>query len=105
MYPRVSFRSAISDPALLQHTLQGATWATWAVVLLATLGEKLTEDEREIFKAVTGREREPLEAVAELVAVIGRRGGKSRALAVLAAYIAALCDHPSLAAGEVGDRF
>jgi hypothetical protein len=42
-----------------------------------------------------------LQQVEELVAVIGRRGGKSRAIATLGAYIASLCEHP-LVGGETG---
>jgi phage terminase large subunit-like protein len=45
--------------------------------------------------------REPLHPVEELAAVVGRRGGKSRAMATLAAYIAGLCQH-DLVKGERG---
>jgi hypothetical protein len=34
--------------------------------------------------------------------VIGRRGGKSRAISVLSTYIAGLCKHPNLVRGERG---
>jgi hypothetical protein len=41
--------------------------------------------------------------VHELVAIVGRRGGKSRAMAVLLCWIAGLCDHRGiLAPGETG---
>jgi hypothetical protein len=66
------------------------------------MGEPLTDDERSTFTALTQREREPLQRVEEFVGVIGRRGGKSRAVSVLATYIAALCPHPSLVPGERG---
>jgi hypothetical protein len=67
------------------------------------MGEALTDAEREIFTRLTGRAREPLRRVEELEAVVGRRGGKSRAMATLAAYIAGLCDHSDvLVAGERG---
>jgi hypothetical protein len=59
------------------------------------MGEELSEDEREIFTKLTGREREPLQRVDEFAAVIGRRGGKSNAIATAATYIAGLCDHRS----------
>jgi hypothetical protein len=39
--------------------------------------------------------------VEELVAVVGRRGGKSRAISTLAAYIGGLCEH-GLVPGETG---
>jgi hypothetical protein len=69
--------------------------------MIAAMGEALTDDERETFTALTGRRREPLRRVEELCAVVGRRGGKSRAMATLAAYVAGLCKHP-LARGERG---
>ena len=65
------------------------------------MGEALDDAERAIFQRLTGREREPLERVDELWGIIGRRGGKSRAVAVLIVYEAALVDHsPVIAIGE-----
>ena len=49
------------------------------------------DDERATFTELTGRAHEPGQRVEELVAVVGRRGGKSRAMSTLAAYIAGLC--------------
>jgi hypothetical protein len=101
MNPTVSMREALSDPALLGGVLAGETWGAWRVLLIAAMGEQLTDAEREIFKRLTGREVEPLQRVEELAAVVGRRGGKSRAMALLAAYIAGLCKH-KLVRGERG---
>jgi hypothetical protein len=101
MHPKVSIRQALNDPQLLAHALAGPSWRIWTVVMLAALGETLTEDERKLFESVSNRPQEPGELVAELFCIIARRGGKSRTLSVLAAYLAALCDHP-LTAGEVG---
>jgi hypothetical protein len=66
------------------------------------MGEELSDDERAIFAKLTEREREPLQPVEEFLAVVGRRGGKSRALATFAAYISGLAEHPSLVPGERG---
>jgi hypothetical protein len=67
------------------------------------MGEALRGDEREIFSKLPGRDREPLQRVDQFAAVIGRRGGKSRAIATLATYIAGLCDHSdALVPGERG---
>jgi hypothetical protein len=98
----VSFRRALTDPLLFGGVLGGDTWQTWRTLLVAAMGEPLTDEERLLFKKITGgREREPLERVEELVAVVGRRGGKSRAIAALAAYLAGLRDHRDvLAPGE-----
>jgi len=102
MIPRTSLRKALSDPRLLGNTLKGESWKAWRTLLIASMGEKLTTDERKIFTKLTQREREPGKRVDELVVVAGRRGGKSRAISVLISYLAALCQHPSLVPGETG---
>ena len=84
MIPRVPLREALSDPNLLGTAIAGDSWRSWRALLIAAMGEELGEDEREIFSQLTGREREPLQRVDEFAAVIGRRGGKSRAMATLA---------------------
>ena len=74
-----------------------------AGTLIAAMGEELREDEREIFTKLTGRDREPLQRVDQFAAVIGRRGGRVRAMATLAGYLAGLCDHTdALVPGERG---
>ena len=103
MIPRVALREALSDPNLLGTAIAGDSWRSWRALLIAAMGEELSEDEREIFTKLTGREREPLQRVDQFAAVIGRRGGKSRAIATLATYIAGLCDHSdALVPGERG---
>ena len=103
MIPRVSLREALSDPNLLGTAIAGDSWRSWRVLLIAAMGEELREDEREIFTQLTGREREPLQRIDQFAAVIGRRGGKSRAIATVATYIAGLCDHQdALVPGERG---
>jgi hypothetical protein len=101
MKPKVTMREALTDPNLLGNALPGDTWRPWRILLIAAMGEALTDDERVIFKQLTGRDREPGVLCVELVFVVGRRGGKSRAMSVLAAYLGGLCDHP-LVPGERG---
>jgi hypothetical protein len=96
-------RKALSDPKLLGNALKGDSWRPWRTLLIAAMGEELTNDERALFKTLTGREHEPLQRVDEFAAVIGRRGGKSRAMSVLATFISGLCDHSdALVPGERG---
>ncbi|HEY7194901.1 MAG TPA: hypothetical protein VH439_14260 [Gemmatimonadales bacterium] len=103
MRPTVPLRRALSDKNLLGHALSGDSWAPWRTLLIASMGEELTEQERITFKAITGREHEPGKPVKELVSVVGRRGGKTSAEGALAAYIGGLCDHSDvLAPGERG---
>jgi hypothetical protein len=99
----VSLRKALADPKLLGNALSGESWLPWRILLIAAVGEALTDDERAIFRKLTGRAREPGMPVHELVAIVGRRGGKSRAMAVLLCWLAGLCDHRGvLASGEAG---
>jgi hypothetical protein len=83
MTPFVTMRRALSDGHLLGTALGGDSWLAWRILLIAAMGEALTDEERAIFAKLTGREREPGERVDELWCVIGRRGGKSRAIAAL----------------------
>lgn len=101
MKPTITIRKALTDPKLLGSTLKGSSWMAWRTLLIGAMGEALTDAERPTFTALTGRAREPLQRVEELEAVVGRRGGKSRAMATLAAYIGGLCKHP-LSRGERG---
>src|SRR6516162_8285956 len=104
MKKNVSLREALSDPKLLGDALPGDSWAAWRTILIAAMGEELTSEERAVFAKLTGgRDHEPGEMVEMLLVVAGRRSGKSRALSVLATYLACLCDWSEhLFIGEVG---
>jgi hypothetical protein len=93
MKPRITLRQALADPALLGAVLGGDTWHTWRSILLAAMGEPLQSDEIAAFKQFTGRDAAPPSRVDELWCCVGRRGGKSRAMAALAVYLAGLCDY------------
>jgi hypothetical protein len=99
----VAMREALQNPDYFGELLAGDSWQAWRVLLIAIVGEELTDDERVVFKDLTGRDSEPGEPVEEFWAVIGRRGGKTRAMAILAAYLATCVDHrAALAPGEKG---
>jgi hypothetical protein len=103
MKPRVTLRKALADPNLLGHALEGDSWKSWRTLLIAGMGEPLDEGERELFTQLTGRDQESRQRVDQLVSVVGRRGGKSRACSILACWIAGLCDHSdALVPGERG---
>ena len=97
----VTMRAALADPQLLGNALLGDSWATWRAMLIACNGEKLNAEEREIYQRFTGRDREPGQRIEEGLFLIGRRGGKDRAAAVQATYLATLVDWSAvLAKGE-----
>ena len=99
-----SIIEAMDDPELLGAGLgDPETWKTWRIVLKAAFGHPLTLQEREVFASVAGARQPPQERVAELWAVAGRRGGKSRMAALLGAFLATFADHSGkLAPGEIG---
>ena len=101
MKPKITLRKALNDPELLGSALGGDSWANWRAMLLAANGEPLEPAELSAFREFTGRTEPPQTRVDELWCAIGRRGGKSRAMAALAAYY--LCDHSdTLVRGEKG---
>jgi hypothetical protein len=62
MRPLNTLRNALRDPDAFAGQCSGPSWQCWRIVLLAALGEALTDDEREIFTRLTGgRRREPAE--------------------------------------------
>jgi len=102
----VTFRidSALRDARLLGAGLGAiGPWTTWLAVLRATFGHKLNRQERRAFDKVAGGREPPDQKVRELIAIVGRRGGKSRIAAALATYFACFIDHaPKLSPGEIG---
>ena len=103
MKPQVTLRKALTHADLLGNVLGGDSWHAWRCILLAALGESLTADELATFRSLTGRSDPPPGLIDELWAVVGRRGGKTNAMACLAVYLGALCDYSDvLAPGERG---
>jgi hypothetical protein len=102
MKPTVSLRRALADPQLLGQALPGESWKPWRALLIGAMGEQLHDAEREVFQHLTHR-AQPRQRAGTLAIVCGRRGGKSRATATLAAYLAGLVDHSDvLVRGETG---
>jgi hypothetical protein len=67
------------------------------------MGEPLKPDELDLYRKLTERESPPSERVTEFYGVVGRRAGKSRAIATLLCYLACLVNYkPRLASGETG---
>ena len=86
----ITMREALESDGYFGRLLAGDSWAAWRALLIAIVGEELTDEERAVFAGLTGREREPLEPVEEFWAVIwtprrqnplhGRPGGLYRGL-------------------------
>ena len=46
MRPTVSLRKALADKGLLGNVLDGDSWAAWRILMIAAMGEALSDDER-----------------------------------------------------------
>ena len=101
---QLSILDVCNDPNIFGPWFKDrTTWVAWFAFLKTMYGIPLDEIELAIFKECTGRTT-PLPAGYLLAAlVIGRRGGKSLILALLAAYLGAFNDWtPYLTGGEKG---
>jgi hypothetical protein len=93
----------MDDPALFKRHFASPTWAPWRVFLKALFALDMDGDDLRTFTACTGQTEAPTEPAREAWLTIGRRGGKSRVLACVAAYLACFKDWtPYLSAGERG---
>src|SRR6516165_3034048 len=92
---------ALNDPNLFQPHFKSKSWNRWRTFLKALTAEKPSDSDLELFKSCTGRTSWPTVPSTEATLIVGRRGGKSRILALITAYFATLIDYsPFLAAGE-----
>ena len=100
--PLLDILRACVDPNLFGPFLRGHSWDTWFVFLAALFGLPLTPQQLAIYTKHTGRSTPPDRAFTEAWLCIGRRGGKSFALAIIAVFLAAFRDwRPYLGPGEV----
>jgi hypothetical protein len=77
------------------------SWAAWRTFWKATFALPMDAEDLHIFQQCTGRTKPPAEPPKEIAEVVGRRGGKSRAAATTAAWLAIFVDwRPYLAPGE-----
>jgi hypothetical protein len=96
-------RKALADPEAFGRVMAGSSRYGWRVLLIAAAGESLTDLERIAFTKLTGRPREPGRMCREIIIAAGRRGGKTQAMTIFAAWIAIFVDHRDvLAPGETG---
>jgi hypothetical protein len=97
----INIVDAMVHPALF-GPLFGPSWQRWRVFLAALFGLPMTAEQAAMFRECTGRATMPTAPFHEAAVICGRRGGKSRILALLAVFVAAFLDHrPHLAAGEI----
>lgn len=102
--PAITIMDAVNDPDIFGPWFRDKqSFAAWFCFLKVIFELPLDSAERQIFQRLTGRKE--LAALGNLVAalVIGRRGGKSLILALIAAYLACFYDwSPYPTGGESG---
>jgi hypothetical protein len=80
-----------------------ATFAAWFAFLRVMFGHSLDETALKLFRECTGRTVPAPGGYREITLIIGRRGGKSLMMALIAAYVACFFDwRPFLTGGERG---
>ena len=95
---------SMRDPALFRPWFRDpATWAAWRAFLAALFALPMSAADLATYVACTGRTTAPDRAFTEAWLIVGRRGGKSLALALIAVYLACFRDWTgNLAPGERG---
>ena len=93
---------ALNDRDLFAPHFRGDTWQAWRAFLAALFGLPMDDAALELYRCHTGRQESPAAPFKEAALVIGRRGGKSRVLALIAVFLACFRDYRAhLAPGEV----
>ena len=80
---------ACEDPELFARWFKKRdTWTAWFAFLAALFGLPMTDDQLERYRKHTGRDLPPADAQEEAWLIVGRRGGKSFIMALVAVYLA-----------------
>ena len=92
---------ALDDDQLFAPLFAGPSWAPWRTFLKSLFALPMADAELDLYRRHTERLTPPAKPFNEAALVIGRRGGKSRILALIATYLACFRDYTHcLAAGE-----
>jgi hypothetical protein len=98
----MTLAECLRDPNLFGRHFRGASWAAWKTFLAALFAENPRGPDLATYRAMTGRAAWPASPFTEAALIVGRRGGKSRILALIATFLACFRDYaPYLAPGEV----
>ena len=85
---------ALDNPALFGGMgFEKPSWARWRVFLTALFGLPMTPEQLEIFRHHTARNEAPKKPSRYASLIVGRRGGKTRTLALISVYLACCVDH------------
>lgn len=91
--PAVSIIEAMDSPEIWGPWFRNPDdWKSWRTFLMALFGLPMSEAELAFYHTCTGRSAPPDGGFTEAWLIIGRRGGKSFILALVAVYLAAFRD-------------
>jgi hypothetical protein len=95
---------AIEDPNLLKPIFRElTTWRAWIICLKTIFGLQMNEKETAFYRLCTGRQTPPTKLFKEVYMIVGRRGGKSFIVAVIAVFLSVFNDYSKfLSPGERG---
>jgi hypothetical protein len=98
----ITIIGAVADDKLFARWFRNpATWTAWRAFLCALFALPMSQAELETFRACTGRAESPGAPASEAWLIIGRRGGKSFIMALIAVFVAAFKSYREyLAPGE-----
>ncbi len=92
---------ALNDPHIFAPHFRGASWTPWKAALAALFALPMDDEALATYRACTGRSTAPAAPFTEATFCVGRRGGKSRILALIAVFLSTFRDYrPHLAPGE-----
>jgi hypothetical protein len=89
----VNLLQALDDDQLVAPLFAGSSWAPWRAFLKALFALPMADAELDLYRRHTERLTPPAKSFNEAALVIGRRGGKSRILALVAVYLACFRDY------------
>lgn len=100
----ITILQAIESPQIFGSWFKDRdTWAAWIAFLKSMFGLRLGDAELAIFKQCTNRSAPLTSGYLEATLIVGRRGGKSLIMALVAAYLGSFFDwRPYLTEGERG---
>lgn len=89
---------ALDNPQVFGPHFRGGTWAAWRAFLAALFGLPMDDTMLVLYRHHTGRVSAPGAPFKEAALVVGRRGGKSWVLALVATYLATFRDYTAFLA-------
>jgi hypothetical protein len=91
--PAKSIVEALDDPDLFGGMFDAPSWEPWRAFLEALQALPMSEEHLGLYRKHTGRSELPAKPARYAELVVGRRGGRSRILALIATYLACVLDH------------